>query len=159
MSGKAAARHATGELASRDAKVLGDVLKIRFYPLAVDNAEGYIVTDVDGREHLDFVVGGAVANTGHGAPEIVDPVISQPCATSFGALWFGPNEAAIRSAGTSTHLTPGDSKRGPRVQCLRGLWVYPMRVALRALRRYAGSDKDVHARRIGGSHASEQEDG
>lgn len=57
MSGKAAARHATGELASRDAKVLGDVLKIRFFPLAVDNAEGYIVTDVDGRRHLDFVVG------------------------------------------------------------------------------------------------------
>lgn len=68
VRGKAAARRATADLASRDAKVLGDVLKICFFPLAVDNAEGYIVTDVDGRRHFDFVVGDAVANTGHGTP-------------------------------------------------------------------------------------------
>jgi len=108
VSGKAAARHATGELASRDAKVLGDVLKIRSYPLAVDNAEGYIVTDVDGRRHLDFVVGGAVANTGHGAPEIVDPVTSQMRATFFGALWFGPNQAAVP---VGRALDPPDAQR------------------------------------------------
>jgi 4-aminobutyrate aminotransferase-like enzyme len=123
VSGTAAARHATGELASRDAKVLGDVLKIRFYPLAVDNAEGDIVTDVDGRRHLDSVVGGAVANTGHGAPEIVEPVISQMCSTSFGALWFGPNEAAVWLAGPSTDLTPSDSKNGPGSLCARVMGV------------------------------------
>ena len=61
VSGKAA------DLARRDAEVLGGFLKIRSFPLAGDNAEGYTVTDVDGRRHLDFVVGDAVAHTVPGA--------------------------------------------------------------------------------------------
>jgi hypothetical protein len=110
VSGKAAARHATGELASRDAKVLGDVLRIRFYPLAVHNTEGYIVTDVDGRQHLDFVVGGCGDEHRLRCPRgcrACDLPNFQTRWTSFGVLWFGPNEAAVGWPG----LDPPNAQR------------------------------------------------
>jgi hypothetical protein len=65
----------TDELVARDARVLGDVLKVRFYPLAVGSQEGCTITDVDGNRFLDFMAGWAVANTGYGNQEVLQPVI------------------------------------------------------------------------------------
>jgi 4-aminobutyrate aminotransferase-like enzyme len=38
----------TDNVPARDARVLGNVLKVRFYSLAVHHAEGCTLTDVDG---------------------------------------------------------------------------------------------------------------
>ena len=98
----------TDELLHRDARVLGNVLKVRFYPLAVDHAEGCTITDVDGQQYLDFMAGWAVANTGYGAREILDPVIAQMRKTSFCTLTAIMNEPAIRLAERLIALMPGD---------------------------------------------------
>jgi 4-aminobutyrate aminotransferase len=97
----------TDELIARDAAALGDVLKVRFYPLAVDRAEGCTITDVDGNEYLDFMAGWAVANTGYGAKEIVDAVTAQMRKLSFATLTAFPNEAATRLAEELIGLMPG----------------------------------------------------
>jgi 4-aminobutyrate aminotransferase len=98
----------TEDLLARDARALGDVLKVRFYPLAIDRAEGCTITDVDGQQYLDFMAGWAVANTGYGTPEILDAVIAQMRKTSFCTLTAIMNEPAIALAERLIGLMPGD---------------------------------------------------
>ena len=83
------------------------MLKVRFYPLAFDRAEGCTITDVDGQQYLDFMAGWAVANTGYGTPEILDPVMAQMRKTSFCTLTAIMNEPAIALAGRLVSLMPG----------------------------------------------------
>jgi len=49
----------------------------RPYSLVVDRAKGSIITDVDGREYLDFVAGIAVMNAGHSNPEVNAAISAQ----------------------------------------------------------------------------------
>ena len=97
----------TAELLQRDAAALGDVLKVRFYPLAIERAEGCEIVDVDGQSYLDFMAGWAVANTGYGAPEILDPVIAQMRKTSFATLTAIANAPAVELAERLIALMPG----------------------------------------------------
>src|SRR5947209_20065174 len=101
----------TDELVARDTQILGDVLKVRFYPLAVESAEGCTITDVDGQTYLDFMAGWAVANTGYGNREVLDPVIAQMNKTSFATLTALVNEPAVRLAERLTDLMPGDFRK------------------------------------------------
>lgn len=103
-----AATNRTANLLQRDAQALGDVLKVRFFPLAVERAEGSTITDIDGQEYLDFMAGWAVANTGYGAREILDPVIAQMQRTSFCTLTAITNEPAVALAERLIGLMPGD---------------------------------------------------
>jgi 4-aminobutyrate aminotransferase len=98
----------TDELVARDAHALGDVLKVRFYPIAVESAEGCTIRDVDGNDYLDFMAGWAVANTGYGNPAVVEPVIEQMRRTSFATLTALVNEPAVRLAERLIDLFPGD---------------------------------------------------
>lgn len=49
----------------------------RPYPLVVETAKGSIITDVDGREYIDFVAGIAVMNAGYSNPYVQAAVSSQ----------------------------------------------------------------------------------
>src|SRR5947209_4093762 len=98
----------TDELVARDAQVLADVLKVRFYPLAVESEEGCTITDVDGNRYLDFMAGWAVANTGYGNQDVVQPVIDQLQKTSFATLTALVNEPAVRLGERLIDLMPGD---------------------------------------------------
>jgi 4-aminobutyrate aminotransferase len=98
----------TDDLVARDARALGDVLKVRFYPIAVESAEGCTIRDVDGNDYLDFMAGWAVANTGYGNPAVVEPVIEQMRRTSFATLTALVNEPAVRLAERLIDLFPGD---------------------------------------------------
>ncbi|MEN9936438.1 MAG: hypothetical protein RLZZ387_3017 [Chloroflexota bacterium] len=62
-------------LARRDAAVPNGLYKA--HPIAVERAEGALVTDVDGNTFIDFVGGIGVLNVGHGAPEVVAAVQAQ----------------------------------------------------------------------------------
>lgn len=98
----------TERLILRDAESLGDVLKIRFYPLAAASAEGCSITDVEGRTYLDFTAGWAVANTGYGNQEILTPVIDQMRKASFVSLTAMVNEPAVSLAEELIAMMPGD---------------------------------------------------
>lgn len=101
----------TDELVARDAQALGDVLKVRFYPLSVESAHGCTITDVDGESYLDFMAGWAVANTGYGNREVLDPVIAQMNRTSFATLTALVNEPSVRLAERLIDLVPGDFRK------------------------------------------------
>jgi len=50
---------------------------VRFYPLAIDSAEGCIVKDVDGNEYIDFNSGLVCLNVGHRHPKVVAAIKRQ----------------------------------------------------------------------------------
>src|SRR5438270_13017648 len=101
----------TDQLVERDARVLGDVLKVRFYPIAVAEAKGCTITDVDGNAYLDFMAGWAVANTGYDNPEVTEPVIEQMRRTSFATLTALMNEQSVQLAERLIELVPGEFRK------------------------------------------------
>ncbi len=101
----------TDALLERDTRALGNVLKVRFYPLAVERAQGCTITDVEGVEYLDFMAGWAVANTGYGHPGVLEPVMAQMQKTSFATLTALMNEPAITLAERLVALMPGDFEK------------------------------------------------
>jgi 4-aminobutyrate aminotransferase len=54
------------------------------------------------------MAGSAVANTGYGTPEVLDPVVAQMRKTSFCTLTAIMNEPAIALAERLISLMPGD---------------------------------------------------
>ena len=65
-------------LITRDQKVMfGAHTRTREIPLVVEKAEGVVITDVDGREFLDFGAGYAVCGTGHCHPDVRKAIDSQ----------------------------------------------------------------------------------
>ena len=67
-----------------DARYLASVLKVRFFPLTIDHADGCRITDADGVTRLDFTAGWAVANLGYNNACVREAVTSQFSRTSFG---------------------------------------------------------------------------
>jgi 4-aminobutyrate aminotransferase len=49
----------------------------RPYPLVIDHAKGAVITDVEGREYIDFVAGIAVMNVGHSNPAVSAAITAQ----------------------------------------------------------------------------------
>lgn len=62
-------------LARRESSMPVGVYKA--HPIAVERAEGALVTDVDGNTFIDFVGGIGVLNAGHCAPEVVAAIQAQ----------------------------------------------------------------------------------
>ena len=60
----------------RDCDVMSSCLA-RPYPLVIDRAKGVTITDVEGREYIDFVAGIAVMNVGHSNPAVSEAIIAQ----------------------------------------------------------------------------------
>ena len=99
------------ELIDRDAAVLSETLKVRFFPLVVERAQGCRIWDVTGKEYLDFMAGWAVANTGYGTPEIKKAVFDQLEKVSFATLTALMNQASIELAEELLRVVPGRGRR------------------------------------------------
>ena len=56
-------------------------------PIAA-KAKGAVITDVTGKEYLDFSSGVAVVNIGHGVEEIKEAVVEQMHFIRFGEVWI-----------------------------------------------------------------------
>jgi len=72
----------------REAQVMAPGLQsIALYSqIAVDRAKGCIITDVDGREYLDFIAGIAVGSLGHCHPHYVKRLKEQLDKVTFGSF-------------------------------------------------------------------------
>src|SRR6202165_1399074 len=101
----------TDLLVERDAAVLSETLKVRFFPLVVQRAEGCHIWDIAGREYLDFMAGWAVANTGYGNPDIKKAVFDQLDRVSFATLTAFMSEASIELAEQLLQVVPGRGER------------------------------------------------
>ena len=84
----------------------------RSYPLVVKRARGVMVEDVDGNRFLDFTAGIAVANTGHGHPQVVKAVVRQAkeLLHMSGANFYNPLQ--IELAEQLDGICPGPSPKG-----------------------------------------------
>jgi 4-aminobutyrate aminotransferase len=101
----------TDLLVERDAVLLSETLKVRFFPLVIDRAKGCHIWDINGREYLDFMAGWAVANTGYGNPEIKKAVFDQLDKISFATLTAFMSEASIELADQLLKAVPGRGER------------------------------------------------
>ncbi|MCL5735885.1 MAG: 4-aminobutyrate--2-oxoglutarate transaminase [Actinobacteria bacterium] len=77
-------------------------------PVYIAKARNAIITDVDGREYIDFACGIGVMNVGHCHPKVVQTVKAQAelySHTCFGVFGY---ESYVRLAQRLNELTPGD---------------------------------------------------
>jgi 4-aminobutyrate aminotransferase len=98
----------SAEIARLDALHLASVLKVRFFPLVIDSADGCRITDVDGVTRLDFSAGWAVANLGYNNARVREAVTAQFERTSFGTLTAMMSEQSAVLAERLAALMPGD---------------------------------------------------
>jgi len=101
----------TLDVIKRDEKVMGAPLKIRFYPMAFEEAKGVIVKDPDGFEYIDFTGNWAVANVGYNHPEVVNAIKKQIEKTSFVSLCTFSNDVSVKLAEKLIEITPGNFKK------------------------------------------------
>ncbi|GAA4450623.1 4-aminobutyrate--2-oxoglutarate transaminase [Phytohabitans houttuyneae] len=73
----------------------------------VDHAGGGTLTDVDGREWIDFASGIAVTSVGNAAPRVVAAVREQVARFTHTCFMVAPYESYVAVAETLNALTPG----------------------------------------------------
>jgi 4-aminobutyrate aminotransferase len=91
-----------------DARLISDAMRLRFYPLAVERAQGCRVWDVQGKVYLDFAAGWAVVNIGYGHPCFKEALLNQLERSNFASLISGMHASALHLAEKLIALTPGD---------------------------------------------------
>ncbi len=79
-------------------------------PLAIDDAQGFRVTDADGREYLDAISGEWVVNLGYRHPEIADAVIEQIGRADFTAPMYNSVPRALL-AQKVVEMAPGNMSK------------------------------------------------
>ncbi|MEU8296799.1 4-aminobutyrate--2-oxoglutarate transaminase [Micromonospora sp. NPDC048909] len=73
----------------------------------VDSAAGGTITDVDGREWIDFAAGIAVTNVGNSAPKVVEAVRAQVERFTHTCFMVAPYESYVAVCEQLNALTPG----------------------------------------------------
>ncbi|MFI8804264.1 4-aminobutyrate--2-oxoglutarate transaminase [Micromonospora chalcea] len=76
-------------------------------PAYVDRAGGGTITDVDGREWIDFAAGIAVTNVGNSAPRVVEAVRAQVELFTHTCFMVAPYESYVAVCEQLNALTPG----------------------------------------------------
>jgi 4-aminobutyrate aminotransferase / (S)-3-amino-2-methylpropionate transaminase / 5-aminovalerate transaminase len=77
-------------------------------PSYVASAAGGTMTDVDGREWIDFAAGIAVTNVGNAAPRVVEAVRAQVERFTHTCFMIAPYEQYVSVCEQLAELTPGD---------------------------------------------------
>lgn len=108
MSAPDAAR---GSLRERDARVIANIARLRFSPLALVGGSGNRLIEEGGRRLLDLSASFGPAVLGYTHPAIIEAV-SAACSSMAGAsLLAFPNENAVALAEELLRLTPGRGER------------------------------------------------
>ncbi len=98
-------------LRERDARVIANIGKLRFCPVALSRGKGAYLYEEDGRRLLDLCGSFGPAIAGYGHPEIVD-AITRAASDMAGASLIGfPNEEAVALAEELLRITPGKGER------------------------------------------------
>ena len=77
----------------------------------VDHAGGGTITDVDGREWIDFAAGIAVVNVGNAAPRVVEAVKAQVERFTHTCFMVAPYESYVAVCEQLNALTPGEFEK------------------------------------------------
>ena len=102
------------ELLAEQARLETDaVVYAKYFPIAIANAQGSTVEDVDGNRFIDWVAGVSVLNLGHRHPALAAALADQA-----GKVWHAlelPTEARSRSSRRSSTCSPGKLRGHARV--------------------------------------------
>lgn len=74
----------------------------------IASAKGSILTDIEGREFIDFAGGIAVMNVGHSHPKVVKAIKDQVDKFTHTCFMVNPYDIAVRLAERLVKATPGD---------------------------------------------------
>lgn len=77
-------------------------------PAVIESASGAVMTDVDGKEFIDFAGGIGVNNVGHAHPKVVKAIKDQADRFIHTCFHVGMYESYIRLAKQLNDLAPGD---------------------------------------------------
>ena len=80
-------------------------------PFFADHGRNAVVTDVDGREHIDFAAGIGVVNVGHCHPRVVEAVVRQAEKLVHSCFHILMYEGYVDLAQRLTELTPGSFEK------------------------------------------------
>ena len=84
----------------------------------IQSARGAVLTDVEGREFIDFAGGIAVMNVGHSHPKVVAAIKEQAEKFTHTCFMVNPYEPAVKLAQRLCRITPGDfAKRAVFLNC------------------------------------------
>ncbi|HRF90263.1 MAG TPA: aminotransferase class III-fold pyridoxal phosphate-dependent enzyme, partial [Desulfobacter postgatei] len=73
----------------------------------VDSAKGAIITDVQGKQYIDFAGGIAVMNVGHSHPKVVAAIKAQAEKFTHTCFMVNPYDVSVRLADRLCKITPG----------------------------------------------------
>jgi 4-aminobutyrate aminotransferase len=93
---------------AREHDAIGEVMKIRFYPFVVAEAEGVRVRDQDGNEYLDLIAGAGVVQAGYRHPKVRDAIVGELDRSWSNMHCCYPNVRATELAERLCELLPGD---------------------------------------------------
>jgi len=82
--------------------------RILYYPLLVKSAKGSTITDVSGKEYLDFNASWTVAGLGYSNPTVIDAIKSEIESSAGLATCSFPNETVLKFADELASITPGN---------------------------------------------------
>lgn len=74
----------------------------------IASAKGSILTDIEGREFIDFAGGIAVMNVGHSHPKVIEAIKEQADKFTHTCFMVNPYDIAVRLAERLTKAAPGD---------------------------------------------------
>lgn len=77
----------------------------------IKSGKGAIVTDVEGKEYIDFAGGIAVMNVGHSHPKVVKAIQDQAAEFTHTCFMVHPYEAAVTLADKLCAIAPGDTPK------------------------------------------------
>lgn len=98
-------------LYDRDAKVLSNLQKLRFFPLALVGGRGSYLTDEAGRQLLDLSASWGAASLGHSHPVLVEAVSKAVSNQAGASVLSATNETIVSLAERLLDLVPGATDR------------------------------------------------
>lgn len=98
-------------LLERDARVIANIGRLRFCPVALSRGQGSYLYEENGRKLLDLSASCGPAVAGYGHPEIVEAVARATRDMAGASLLAYPNEEAVALAEELLRITPGKGER------------------------------------------------
>lgn len=101
------ANQTSAKILKRDARFIGDAIKMRYTPFVLAGGEGSRLIDPEGRRFLDFSAIWSLANLGYSERRVRDAVVAQLDRTMVSGLNSTVNIPAGELAERLVELTPG----------------------------------------------------
>ena len=97
-------------IVERDKKVVAPCQRLSYYPLVIEKGQGAILTDVDGKEYIDFLSSASSLNLGSSHPVVTEAIKEQLDRFSQYTAAYTYNEATTAYAERLTSVFPGGVK-------------------------------------------------